>query len=66
MADVGRALDEVLARVGSATNADGGSLDIRDVYGHNKNEIELLQLIEKSPYIVFRSASIHVFTSKNR
>ena len=65
MADVGRALDEVLASVGSATDADGGSLDIRDVYGHDKNEIEVLQLIEKSPYLVSRSASVPFFTSKN-
>ena len=66
MAGVGRALDEVLASVGSPTNPDGGSLDIRDIYGHDKSEIELLQLIEKSQYLVYRSASIPFLTSQNK
>ena len=57
-------LDAVLN--GLDRTGNGESLDIRDIYGHDKSDIELIALVEATEFHISNNANVKFVTSKGQ
>ena len=64
MSTVLQCLDEVLA--GLDRTKSGETLDIRDIYGHDKSDIELLKIIEGTEFLISKGAHVKFVTKDGK
>ena len=57
-------LSKLVGEIGATAEHTGEVLDIRDVYGHDLSEAELVEKVDMSEFLISADAHVSLITSK--